>query len=169
MSASVVYLCALVMASVACLVVTAKRPVPPAWKKSFRIIACVVLVLAGGRLVSRQFAAMYGSELKRGFATVSVSSFRNTGMFRKVLSNPPMTSWEKGARVFPFFGGSYGRRIDELKEGIFYLSAQASLPEERRFASPPSFTVLHPDFKDRSDQGIARTLVSLLDEYHTQL
>lgn len=169
MNGNVVFLIALVAASIVGLIVIATRPVSAAWKRNFRIIAYGVLIFAGVRLIGRQFAVVYGSELRKGFMTLGRGSFRNPEMFRKVFAKPPLSTLETGARWFSIFGGGYGKRIEEFKTGTLYLSEQDSLPAAQRFSAPPPFLELHPDFSDHSDDGIVQAAVGLLSDFQTGL
>ncbi|WP_338285389.1 hypothetical protein [Luteolibacter sp. LG18] len=158
-------LAAIAVATIAGLVLSFKIQVQPSWKTGFRVLSCVVVLLTGGRLMSRQCAAMYGKYLVGYMQLLGREGFRDTADFRKTTSVYPFSTYETGAKVFGIVGGGGATGIAELKAGFIYYAEQDSLPAEQRFASPPKFELLHPDFSDRSDRGVLNGVFGLLQEF----
>ena len=123
-----------------------------------------VMLLAGGRLLARHQAAVYGGNVIGAMNLLSYSGFADTKCLEGWLADPAMSSIEKRAAL-----GGYGSLINDLKTGMVYFSSQASLPSGERFKSPPKLGRLHLDTTDRSKDGVLNGTLVLIRDYRARL
>ena len=135
-------------------------------------IAVVLLLLVGGisaRKISHSTAFDYGQSIQGAVAMVGASGFAETAKLRQFLASPDMAAKENRLKALSFVGGNYANLAGELQQGLIYLSEQMTLPEEQRFASPPTFEHLTLPIGGRTDDAILTTTVALLENYMAQL
>jgi len=136
------------------------------------IIMAVITVIAlplRAWLVGRYAARDYGRYVSSAFGSLGFGGFSQTDELRMFFNEPDLVACENRAkRSSILIGGGYVREIEALKTGMIYLSEQASLPEEKRLASPPRLEGLGIDASDRSDNGLARAAGKLILEYREE-
>ncbi|RYD18835.1 MAG: hypothetical protein EOP88_21195 [Verrucomicrobiaceae bacterium] len=141
-------------------------------KKQKNLISIVIIVLvaaAGGRLAAMKAASDYGRHVAAAFSALGYGALTDTKEIKEFLRDPQLTGCENRTHNLAFLGGNYSRRVRELKEGIIYLSEQASLPEGKRFAAPPKLQSLSIDSDDPSDQGLGNAVGALILDFRQGL
>lgn len=142
--------------------------------KSWKVIALIVaalLVIAfvGGRLYARYEAFVYGRGVAQAFFLLGREEFANTAGLRDFFSKPELADRARRVRQLSFLGGQYDKRVSELQTGLLYLSEQAALPPQKRFAEPPVLKYLSINAGDHSDKAIADAAAGLIPTYFSQI
>ena len=129
----------------------------------------IAVIFVSGHLTARYCAWRFGKRLMEMYMTLGRQGAEDTDAARHALNGPQLSGYTNWAQRLSFFGGHYADQIDELKETFIYCLGQLGLPEERRFAAPPTLKYLKLNTNDHSDRGVAASASDLLLYYMAHL
>lgn len=133
------------------------------------IILLLLVIIFIGRTIAYNAASKYGRTLKQSLLMVGHSEFADSAKLRSFLASPEVSVSISRLETLSVLGADYRMLADELRLGVIYLSEQMKLAPEKRFLDTPLFSRLDMPSNDRSDEGVAVAVLTLMASYERQL
>lgn len=133
------------------------------------LLSLIFLTIVGGRLYARKSASEIGAALAASSTYRSGKGFSNTAALRDFLAGPEIQARRKAVQRFAILGGGYKDRIEELQQGLIFLSQQMALPEEQRSPTPPTLRHFEIELVTTSDRSVFDAASKLIHDFREQV